>query len=297
VLVTVIDVPICAPGLKSWWIGSVRVTRILEMDPVTVSASWLLKTTAAEVCRIGWLRPHFATEAGELRAHIQAFVLESAGRRIVVDPCVGNSKPRSSAMFSMRQGEFLEHLAAAGFPAGSIDYVLCTHLHFDHCGWNTRLLDDRWVPTFPNARYLFSRREYERARIDKAEDQDITYLDSIRPVVEAGLADLVEADHSITSEVRLLPAPGHTSGHCCVAISSGGEQGLITGDMMHHPFQAALPDVCSHFCWDDSAANATRREILNRCEREGTVVFGSHFAGPTAVRVYGDGAAWRMSGI
>jgi glyoxylase-like metal-dependent hydrolase (beta-lactamase superfamily II) len=293
--VTTTDNVLLAPGVLSWLVGSVRITRILEMDPLTVSASWLLKTTPEEVARVAWLQPHFATPAGELRAHLQAFVIEASGKRIMVDPCVGNAKPRSSAMFNMRQGSFIEDLAAAGFPPDSIDYVICTHLHFDHCGWNTRLLDGRWVPTFQNARYLFSRVEYERARVEKAEDQDVTYLDSIRPVVDAGLAQLVAADHAITPEVRLMPTPGHTIGHCCVLIASGRDRGLITGDMMHHPFQAAQPQVCSHFCWDDPTAEATRRTLLSQCERDGTVVFGSHFAGPTAVRVCADGEAWWMA--
>src|SRR5687767_11151371 len=122
------ETPLLAPGLKSWRVGSVRVTRVLEMDPLIVSASWLLKTTAEEVSAIGWLQPQFATQQGDLHAHIQAFVIESGGKRIMVDPCVGNSKPRSSAMFSMRQGAFLEHLLTAGFPPDSIDYVVCTHL-------------------------------------------------------------------------------------------------------------------------------------------------------------------------
>lgn len=291
------DQAILAPALRSWRVGSVRITRVLEMDPLTVSATWLLKTTAAEVASIEWLKPHFATPTGDLIAHLQAFVIEASGKRIMVDPCVGNAKPRSSAMFSMRQGLFLEHLIAAGFPPESIDFVVCTHLHFDHCGWNTRLVDGRWVPTFPNARYLFSRAEHERARVEKAEDQDVTYLDSIKPVVDAGLAQLVAPDHAITRGVALHPAPGHTVAHCCVVISSAGEQGLITGDMMHHPFQAARPEVCSHFCWNDAAATATRRGILGRCEREGTIVFGSHFAGPTAVRVRADGEAWRMESV
>lgn len=291
------DLVVLAPGIKSWRVGSVRITRILEMDPLIVSASWLLKTSPEAVSRVAWLEPHFATPAGDLHAHIQAFVIEASGRRIMVDPCVGNAKPRSSALFDMRQGLFLEHLAAAGFPPDSIDCVLCTHLHFDHCGWNTRLSNGRWVPTFQNAEYLFSRAEYERARVDKAEDQEATYLDSIQPVVDAGLARLVAADHAITTEVSLQPTPGHTIGHCCVVISSAGERGLVTGDMMHHPFQAAQPEVCSHFCWDDVTAQATRRRILGQCERDGTVVFGSHFAGPTAVRVHADGAAWRMVGV
>jgi glyoxylase-like metal-dependent hydrolase (beta-lactamase superfamily II) len=285
---------IVAPGLRSWRVGSVRVTRILEMDPLIVSASWLLKTTSEEVSRIQWLQPHFATPTGDLHAHIQAFVIEASGKRIMVDPCVGNAKPRSSAMFSMRQGLFVEHLVAAGFPPESIDCVVCTHLHFDHCGWNTRLVDGRWVPTFSNARYLFSQIEYQRARLEKAEDQDVTYLDSIQPVVDAGLAQLVAPDHAITPDVGLQPSAGHTIGHCCILISSRAEQGLITGDMMHHPFQAARPEVCSHFCWNDETAEATRRGILSRCAREGTIVFGSHFAGPTAVRVCAEGEAWRM---
>lgn len=283
-----------AHDIWRWRIGAVTITRILELAPLTVSTEWLLKTTTATALRHAWLQPEYVTPDGRLKALIQAFVIEAGDKRILVDPCIGNDKPRTNGMFSGLRGPFLERLAAAGFPPETIDVVLCTHLHVDHCGWNTRLVDGRWVPTFPNARYLFARVELEHAAADTFDDQDLVYADSIQPVIAAGQAEIIEFDHRIVGEVTLRPTPGHTPGHCSIVITSEGETAIITGDMIHHPLQACEPDVCSNFCAHDAEAIATRRATLDWCAENGVVLFGSHFAGPTAVRVTADGTGWRL---
>ena len=279
---------------KKWQIGDVTITRVLEMDPLTLLPEWLLKTDAETVRKHDWLQPHFATAEGQLIAHIQAFIIEASGKRIMVDPCIGNDKPRESAMFAMHKGPFLEHLTLAGFPPESIDFVLCTHLHVDHVGWSTRLVDGKWVPTFPNARYLFARVEYEHAKVDKGPEAEATYIDSIKPVVDAGLVELVEFDHHIVDEVRLDPSPGHTVGHCCVHVRSRGQEAVITGDMMHHPVQACEPNICSQFCVSEAQATKTRRDFLKKYSNTTAIVLGTHFSGPTGVHVKDDGEVWRM---
>ena len=247
--------------MLSWQIGEVRVTRIVELE--LPGGTFVLPDAQPEAVRpIPWLRPHFVDGDGELVMSVHALVVESQGRRIVVDTCIGNDKERPIPGWSGRQGPFLDDLAGAGFPRESIDTVLCTHLHVDHVGWNTMKVDGRWHPTFPNARYLLGRVEW--AHWDKEPDEmhATVMADSVRPVLDAGLVDLVESDHRVTDEVWLEPTPGHTPGHVSVRISSGGHDAVITGDLMHHPCQMARPEWASSFDSDADQARATRARQL-----------------------------------
>jgi glyoxylase-like metal-dependent hydrolase (beta-lactamase superfamily II) len=189
---------------------------------------------------------------------------------------------------------FLADLEKAGFARDSIDRVLCTHLHVDHVGWNTMLVDGKWKPTFPRALYLIGRKEWEHW--SKASEPDTRELldDSVRPVFDAGLAELVESDACITDEIRLEPTPGHTPGHHSVRISSRGQEAVITGDLMHHPVQMAHPEWGSHFDSDFNEAIATRRAFLERYGDQPILVLGTHFATPSAGRIVRDGNAWRL---
>lgn len=282
---------------KKWHIGDVTVTRVQEMATITMEVEWLFKdATSANVLRHRWLQPDFATEAGQLRVNIQAFIIEAGGKRIMVDPCIGNHKQRASPLFNMLDNPFIERLTAAGFPPESIDYVLCTHLHVDHCGWNTHLVDGRWVPTFVNARHLFARREFEYACSDKGPEQENTYNDSVRPIEEAGLVDLVDFHHHLLDEIWLEPTPGHTPGHCAIRIRSKGVEAVISGDLIHHPLQAAEPGVCSNYDYDGPMAIRTRHAFLDGCVEGSMLLLGTHFAEPTGVRVHRDGDHWVMEG-
>jgi glyoxylase-like metal-dependent hydrolase (beta-lactamase superfamily II) len=278
-----------------WTIGNVTVTKILELE-VAGKATWILPDLTAEnLAAVPWCRPHFATADGQVVMSIHALVIESEGRRIIVDTCVGNDKNLNIPTWKMRQGPFLADLAAAGFAAESIDTVLCTHLHVDHVGWNTRRENGRWVPTFRNARYLWHRAEYEHWA---ATEQDIygpVVQESVLPVYEAGLVDLVGAPHVVTGEVRLEPTPGHTPGHVSVHISSRGEEAVITGDLMHHPAQCAHPEWRSSADSDPVQAEHTRRDFLARHADAPTLVIGTHFATPTAGRIMRDGDRYRFA--
>lgn len=279
----------------TWTLGAVRVTSVKEVElPMPGSAIVPDATPEALVPHSDWLAPHFVTEDGRLRLLIQALVVESQGRRIVVDTCVGNDKERTIPVFDQLETDFLGDLERAGFPRESIDTVLCTHLHVDHVGWNTRLEGDRWLPTFPNARYLFGRREFEYwSQAEPSEDGDILG-DSVRPILDAGLADLVESDHRITEHVALEPTPGHTPGHVSVRIVSQGSEAVISGDLMHHPIQCAEPDWAVRFDVDADAARATRRAFLEKQADSGVLVLGTHFATPSAGRVVSADHAWRF---
>jgi glyoxylase-like metal-dependent hydrolase (beta-lactamase superfamily II) len=220
---------------------------------------------------------------------IHSFVVESQGTTIVIDTCVGGQDKAlpSDPNFPDRLGAAI----AGGLDA--VDIVLCTHLHFDHVGWNLRTVDGQQVPTFPNARYLFARVEVEHTRTD---DHMSVLAPSIDPIIAAGMADLVDTDHTVTSEVCLLPTPGHTPGHVSVLIESDGESALITGDMTHTPLQFALPDLAaSAFDTNSEQSTQTRVDIINRFANSDTLVLGTHFAPPTAGHVIRSGDSVRFS--
>ena len=294
----------------SWRIGDVKITRIVESSAVRTPEFGYRNLSTDEIKQESWLQPHFATAEGELKSCIQAFVVESRSHRIIIDTCVGNDKPRANAGWNQLQGSFLEDLAKAGYPAETIDIVLCTHLHIDHVGWNTVLSNGEWVPTFLNARYLFGRTEWEHWHqetvADMAGDIDpeiaegvmdliAVNQDSVRPIIDAGLHELVDVDHQVSDEVRLEPTPGHTPGHVSVVITSAGQRAVITGDMMHHPIQIGLPHVASKFDHDVDRARNTRREFLQRYGDDEVLVFGTHFAAPTAGWVVSHGDGWRFA--
>ena len=280
--------------VSRWTIGAVTIARVVEIEGPSPGTFLFAEATPERLLQHAWLKPHFLTEDGRSIGAIHAFIIESEGRRIVVDTCIGNDKPRTIPNWNLRQGRFLEDLAEAGFARERVDTVLCTHLHVDHVGWNTMLVNGRWVPTFPNARYLLGRAEWEHwSREPPGPDRDARD-DSVRPVLEAGLADLVAIDHRITSEVFLEPTPGHTPGHVSVRIVSHGEEAVITGDLMHHPVQCAEPDWANRFDVDPAAARRTRRAFLERHADRPVLVLGTHFATPTGGRVVRDGAVWRF---
>ena len=280
--------------ITRWRIGAAMVTRIVEIEGPSPGTFLFEEATPERLLQHAWLKPRFLTEDGRTIAAIHAFVVESEGKTIVVDTCVGNDKQRAVKNWHMRQGRFLGDFAEAGFLRENIDAVLCTHLHVDHVGWNTMLIEDRWVPTFPNARYLFGRKEWEHWSAQAEGPQRDVQDDSVRPIFDAGIVDLVEMDHRLTAEVRLEPTPGHTPGHVSVRIVSRGAEAVITGDLMHHPVQCAEPTWASRFDVDAGAARRTRHEFLNRHADRPVLVLGTHFATPTAGRIVRDGAVFRF---
>jgi glyoxylase-like metal-dependent hydrolase (beta-lactamase superfamily II) len=277
-----------------WKIGTATIARVIEIEGASPGTFFFQEATPERLLQHAWLKPHFLTEDGRVIAAIHCFVVRSGGRTIVVDTCVGNDKPREVKAWHLRQGRFLEDLAEAGFPRERVDTVLCTHLHVDHVGWNTMLREDKWVPTFPNARYLFGKKEWQHWSDEPPGPGRDIHNDSVRPILEAGLAELVAMDHRITPEVWLEPTPGHTPGHVSVRISSQGEDAVITGDLMHHPVQCTEPRWASRFDVDPDAARATRRAFLERYAGRPVLVLGTHFATPTGGRIVRAGGEFRF---
>jgi glyoxylase-like metal-dependent hydrolase (beta-lactamase superfamily II) len=285
-------------------VGDVKITQIVELTFQGLDA-FLPDATPEAVLPIEWLRPDFVTAEGVLKFSIHALVIDTGSRRIIVDTCVGNEKPREVfPEWHMLQTRFLEDLTAAGYPPDTIDTVLCTHLHLDHVGWNTMLQGDRWIPTFPNARYLIERSEYSYVSEEAEGEQVEAWLrdmnravmaDSIRPVVDADLVDLVANDHRICEEVNLIPTPGHTIGHVSVRIVSGGEQGLITGDFVHHPCQLVHPEWSVSTDYDPAQSVSTRLDVFARLADAGTLVIGTHWPEPTAGTIVRSGDVYRLN--
>ncbi|HEY5070908.1 MAG TPA: MBL fold metallo-hydrolase [Caulobacteraceae bacterium] len=284
--------------MLSWQIGAVKVARIVEIElpvPYDARRPFLAEATPQALAAHPWLFPDFVGEDGAMRLSIHALLVEAPGLRLVVDTCVGNDRPRALLGKRALSTPFIADLEAAGWPRESVDAVVCTHLHVDHVGWNTMLQDGAWVPTFPRARYLIGRAEYDYWSAEGGEEQQVILSDSVTPVFDAGLVDLVEMDHRLSAEIRLVPTPGHTPGHVSVAIDSRGERALITGDTMHHPCQIAHPDWSPHFDTDKQASRLTRRRLLEEAADQPILVIGTHFATPTAGHIVRDGAAYRLA--
>ena len=283
-----------------WSVGDVGITRVEEMVVGGVPlGAFLLDYDSADLERHRWVAEHFVGEGETMPLSFHTFALAVGDRRILVDTGCGNHKPRTGIgadLFGNLDTPFLDRLTAAGFAPESIDTVVCTHLHVDHVGWNTHLNGGRWVPTFPNARYLFVDRDFEHWARQDEEMHAASFADSVRPIAEAGLADLVPQDHVLCDEVRLEPTPGHTPGHAGVRITSGGASAVITGDMVHHPLQLAAPERSSFADTDPVLATATRRAFVDRYADSGTLVFGTHFS-PTGGELHRDGTSVVLSNM
>ena len=252
-------------------IGNVQLDRVVESETPLLDPFELYPDVTPEIIaeNLHWLAPRYYDTATKLLVTtMQGFLVRSRGKIILVDTCVGDCKRRPRAIFDNKRWNWLDRLLEAGVSPESVDIVICTHFHVDHVGWNTKLEDGRWVPTFPNARYVFARTEWdfwrsERGRhgLQRAGDY---VADSVVPIVEAGLADMVATDHVINDEVRLVPAPGHTPGLVSVDLKSAGEHALIVGDIIHSPLQIRYPQWSSRFCADPDESRTTRIAILER---------------------------------
>ncbi len=242
----------------------------------------------------GWLSPdHFDKESGLLIISIQSWVIKTKHHTVLVDTCAGNHKERPNwEPFHQLDLPYLQRLEDAGVHPDSVDFVMCTHLHVDHVGWNTRLKDGRWVPTFPNAKYVFAKQEYEfweqvatKGSADYSAEDALVFNDSVLPVVEAGQTEMIEGSHALNDQLKIDPAPGHTPGSCTLKLTSNGEEALFAGDTMHHPLQVYHPEWNSGFCMDPETARTTRRRVLEEAADRNQLLLPGHFAPPGAFRI------------
>lgn len=287
--------------MLSWRIGDVRIDRIVEFEQPLLPPAVLYPSSTREGVERhrAWLEPALMEPGSErLLIAFHSFLIRSGSLKIIVDTCSGNDRQRPKKQrYHLRHWPYLENLRAAGVAPEEIDYVLCTHLHVDHVGWNTQLVQGRWVPTFPNAKYLFVREEWDYWKAHYATEafvDDPYYTDTLLPILDAGLGEVVAMDHRFDERVWLDPTPGHTPGHVCVHVRSGGQEAVMSGDLMHTALQCAEPDWSSCFCVDPAASARTRRAFLARYADTEVRILPAHFPTPTAGRIVSAGDAWRF---
>jgi glyoxylase-like metal-dependent hydrolase (beta-lactamase superfamily II) len=275
-------------------IGSLVVREVFESDgalPMSMALPGVTREDLASLRQWYWSDELSADPAeAHFKITVRSYLLQVDGLNILIDACNGNDKQRSIPLAHNLQTAYLQHLAQAGVRPQDIHLVLCTHLHADHVGWNTRLENGRWVPTFANARYVFSRRDYEfySKQTHEAFHRE-AYLDSVLPVVEAGLADIVESNSAVHREIEdgvwLEDAAGHSPGSCIVNARRNGSLAAFTGDAFHHPVQLVRPDLHMFADEDPVRAAAVRKGLLDRYADSDTVVFPAHFCGEPAGHV------------
>ena len=280
--------------MLQWQIGDTKITQLLEITDSSGELQVIPNATPENLDGISWLKPNFVTPEGNLILNIQMLIIETPTRKMVVDTCIGNDKNLNMEGWANLQLPFLDDLQKLGHDPDSVDTVICTHLHVDHVGWNMKKVSDKWVPTFPNARYLMVEKEYEFWRDLEEDPFGDVFGESVAPIFDAGLADMVQPDHDVGDGVFFESAPGHTPGHVSVHIKSGGEEAIISGDMMHHPCQIARPEWVTPFDADNDAAMETRKKFLEKYADQPVLVFGTHFANPIAGKIVRDGNTYRF---
>jgi len=291
--------------MTTWKVGNVSITRVGELVGfASLPPEKFLVGFDRELLdrHRNWLVPnHYAPEHDRLITSVHSWLIRTDRHTILLDCCAGNHKDRPGApRFHQLDTPYLERLRAAGAAPEDIDIVLCTHLHTDHVGWNTMLRDGRWVPTFPNAKYLFSRIENEWGdpRQNPAADADLqrtyAYRDSVLPVIEAGQAELVDGPHPIGDMLTIEAAPGHTRGHIMLKLDDRHERAVFSGDAIHHPLQVYAPHWNSGFCELAAEARITRRRLLEHCAEHRALLFPIHFAAPYVAAIACSGDAFSL---
>lgn len=286
-------------------LGDVDVTRVVELASKGLPRDLVFPDVELRRWREHehWLAPEFL-DLGEdvVRTMNQSWLLRSEGRTILIDAGIGNGKDRPyMPFFDKLDTNFLDNLAAAGAQPEDVDLVVCTHIHTDHVGWNTRSVNGEWVPTFPNADYIIPRADFDYwnpangHRTRSGPRMMNVFEDSVAPVHRAGKAVIWEGDrYDVDANLSIEPAPGHTPGSALVRLRSGTEKAVFAGDALHSPLQIPEPDCCPSFDEDEPRARVTRRRVLEQAADENELVFPAHFPGPGAAEVARDGTTFTV---
>jgi glyoxylase-like metal-dependent hydrolase (beta-lactamase superfamily II) len=293
--------------VKTYTLGSLEIHKLVEIDRLAVDASSLFSNVTAEMVDKNreWLGPNLV-EPGSYRIFLSfhSYVIKTPTLNILVDTCIGNHKQRPTMPeWHDLTTDYIGRLARIGIAPEDVDIVMCTHLHADHVGWNTKLENGRWVPTFPNARYLMSRLDYELFNATHLSNPELlvnrgSFVDSVLPVVEHGLAIMVDEsdiiDSQLTGKIWMESAAGHSPGSLNLQLHDGGSRACICGDVIHHPIQAAIPEISNTADYNREDALASRRALLERCADTDTILLSGHFPDPTAGRVISHKEAFRF---
>jgi glyoxylase-like metal-dependent hydrolase (beta-lactamase superfamily II) len=276
--------------MTQFTIGKATVTRVEEVYGATYPATQIFPELSPQiVAEHAWLAPnHYEAESGRIKLSVHSWLLKVDGKTILIDACCGNNKVKPGRPFwNMMNQPYLERLAAAGARPDEIDLVMCTHLHHDHVGWNTQQRDGRWVPTFPNARYLFSKPDFDYFHQLDADPKEGpaelgTFRECVLPIVEAGRADLVTGPHRLNDHIEITAAPGHSPGHFVFWLENGGQRAAFIGDVLHHLLQVYYPDWNFPKNSDAAQARVSRRMVLERLAATGALMMPGHVGAPFA---------------
>lgn len=288
-------------------IGSMEIFRLAEIEHCFVDVDWLFPSLSKDdmLQNMQWLGPNLIdVENRKLGFSFQSFVVKTPQHNILVDTCNGNHKQRPTALWqhNLKSNAYMQNLALLGLTPPDIDFVLCTHLHCDHVGWNTYLKDGCWVPTFPNARYIFGRDEYNYYAELHADDRKQpvnhgAFSDSVVPIVKAELADFVDHDHVVYQEldnlIHFSSSPGHSVGHVCIHAKSSDAEAIVCGDVMHHAIQFVIPDLVMRADFDPDQAIKTRKKLLTYCVESGAYLLAGHIPLATVSKVVRHGSSYR----
>jgi glyoxylase-like metal-dependent hydrolase (beta-lactamase superfamily II) len=263
-------------------VGDILIDRIVEME-----IPFMTPTNAFPDSPVGiieehrhWMEPTaLCPDSGMLIIAIQTWVIRTPQHLILVDTCIGCDKTNHyfESWHKRTDDSWYLKLLDKGINPADVDFVFCTHLHGDHCGWNTRLVDGRWIPTFPNAKYIIARQEIDQAALDNAP----AYQESVLPIIETGQVVAVDTDYALDDQVWLEPTPGHTPGHVAVHLASKGQRAVLCGDLIHSPLQCLYPHWKYWIDFDQKEAIQTRQSFLEkRCEDQ-SLVLTAHFPTPS----------------
>jgi glyoxylase-like metal-dependent hydrolase (beta-lactamase superfamily II) len=282
-------------------LGPLEISRVEEKRTQFDAGMFYPDLAPGEATRYAWLGEHFDVEEHSFPCIFQSFVVRHRKTTILIDTCFGNDKERPDFDLGHRlNNPYLERLCAANCRPEDVDIVLCTHFHVDHVGWNTRLENGRWVPTFPNARYIFSCEEYARFAPENRRSEPPPFLDifedSVLPVIQSGQAEFVSGEREIHELIAIFPTPGHTPGHIGIRAGRGADTGIFLGDVIHNPIQIALPDLNSSFCEDGPQARVTRRKLLEEAAEYDQLLIPGHFRAPHVGRVKAAGTGFAFRG-
>ena len=283
-------------------VGDLTIHRAIEQEVPFFPALELLPQLTPEVLaeNRAWLRQAGAlNDADVLILCFQSYIVRTPHHTILIDSCIGNDKPRPGRPnWHMKSDDtYMRALSAAGITPADIDYVMCTHLHVDHVGWNTRLENGRWVPTFPKARYVFGKTEYDYWHEQNKKAEVPPFADSVLPVVEADRAEIVGNDFAVGDHLRILPTPGHTPGHVAFALGKGKDDAVFSGDLMHTPLQTLYPELSPKFDVDPAQAAVTRRNFLERYCGTDTLCCTAHFPSPSVGKIKRKGNAFTCEAV
>jgi len=283
-------------------VGDLTIHRIIEQETTFLPALEMLPDLTPDLLAKNrpWMQKAGALDGNDvLILCFQSYIVKTPHHTILIDSCIGNDKPRPSRpKWDMKTDDiYMRGLAAAGFSVANIDFVMCTHLHVDHVGWNTRLQDGGWVPTFPNARYVFGKTEFDYWTEQNAKTPVPAIVDSVLPIVEVNRSEIVSSDFAIGDHARILPTPGHTPGHVAFTLGRGKDDAVFSGDLMHTPLQARYPEMSMKFDVDPAEAAKTRRGFLERYCDTDTLCCTAHFPSPSAGKIRRAGTGFSCEAI